>query len=208
MKLYLYEHLQKDVITMNARVIAIKEKAPENEPPCMVVTTADGKDHEYAHVISTIPIPVLRTIDLTGSNLDIVQSNALRQLQYGPSIKVGILFKETWWTTGKNKRGELFNIVGGQSYTDLPIRTIVYPSYGVDTDTPSKTLIASYCWTDDASRMGSLINTGEKTYEAQLEKLVLNNLAEVHEVTYEYLKELCVEVFAWDWNHDPLTMGK
>jgi monoamine oxidase len=146
-------------------------------------------------------------VDLTGSKLDIVQSNALRQLQYGPSIKIGMLFTETWWTTGVDKDGEAFNIVGGQSYTDLPIRTVVYPSYGAYTDEASKTLIASYCWTNDAERLGSLIGTGKANFDDQLEFLVLNNLAAVHNVTYEYLKGKLVKVHSWDWSHSPYTMG-
>ena len=43
-------------------------------------------------------------------------------------------FNETWCTNGHDRDGNLFNIVGGQSFTDLPIRTVVYPSYGVSFD--------------------------------------------------------------------------
>ena len=43
-------------------------------------------------------------------------------------------FNGTWCTNGYDRDGNLFNIVGGQSFTDLPIRTVVYPSYGVSFD--------------------------------------------------------------------------
>ena len=92
---------------------------------------AAGQQYTYSHVISMIPMPNFRAIDLTGSKLDVVQANALCESDYGPSIKVGIQFNETWWTTGYNRNGNNFNIVGGQSFSDLPIRTVVYPSYGV-----------------------------------------------------------------------------
>ena len=48
-----------------------------------------------------------------------------------------------------DRDGNDFNIVGGQSFTDLPIRTGFYPSYGVYSATPSMTLVASYRWTYD-----------------------------------------------------------
>nr|QAA96039.1 L-amino acid oxidase 4 [synthetic construct] len=195
-----------NAFVMNASVTAIGLENPNKEDSPMVVV-AGGQKRKYSHVISTLPLPVLRTVDLKNSKLDIVQSNALRKLQYGPSIKIGILFKEPWWTTGQDKNGEKFDLVGGQSYTDLPIRTVVYPSYGVNTNAPSNTLIASYCWTNDAERMGSLIGTGKKTYEEQLEHLVLSNLAAVHNTDYQYLKDRLVDVHSWDWNHNPLTMG-
>jgi monoamine oxidase len=130
-----------------------------------------------------------------------MQKNALRKLQYGPSIKVGVRFQSAWWT-------DRFGIVGGQSFTDLPIRTIVYPSYGVDSGTPSTVLIASYCWTNDAERLGALISTGKTEYIEQLKELVLRNLAEVHNVTYSFLLSEYSGIHAWDWNYDPLTMGK
>jgi len=204
---FLREKEGKDVFVMNAPVTSIGLEEPDNENSPMVVV-AGGETKKYSHVICTLPLPVLRTIDLTDSELDILQSNALRKLQYGPSIKVGILFTEPWWTTGKDKKGEEFNIVGGQSYTDLPIRTVVYPSYGVNSETPSNTLIASYCWTNDAERLGSLIGTGKKNYEEQLEHLVLSNLAAIHNTTYKYLKERLVDIHSWDWNHNPSTMGE
>jgi len=203
---YLQDKVGKDVVVLNATVTAIGLET--DSPDSGMIVTAAGKDHKYSHVISTIPLPVLRTVDLSRSKLDILQENALRQLQYGPSIKVGVLFNETWWTNGQDKDGKPFNIVGGQSYTDLPVRTVVYPSYGAYTSDVSKTLIASYCWTDDAERMGSLIGTGEAKYEEQLEHLILSNLAAVHNVEYSYLKSRIVDIHSWDWNHNPLTMGK
>ncbi|KAJ3510580.1 hypothetical protein NLJ89_g4592 [Agrocybe chaxingu] len=194
-------------IVTKTHVTAIGQRDPNDPHSPMVISAQGREDREYSHVISTLPLPVLRTVDLKDASLDILQSNALRQLQYGPSIKIGILFKEPWWTTGQDKDGLKFNIIGGQSYTDLPIRTVVYPSHGAGTDAPSNTLIASYCWTNDAERLGSLINTGKDTYEKQLKALVLSNLAEVHNVAVEYLEKIFVDIHAWDWNHDPLTMG-
>ena len=195
------------VIKLNAPVTSIGLTDPNSEDSTMTVWTA-GEKHTYSHVISTLPMPNLRTIDLSGSKLDVVQSNALRESDYGPSLKIGIRFTEAWWTHGEDRDGNKFNIVGGQSFTDLPIRTVVYPSYGVNSSTPSTTLIASYCWTYDSERLGSLIGTGQQEYEDQLKALVLADLAAVHNVDVDYLSSRYIENFSWDWNHNPLTAGK
>ncbi|KAI6161803.1 hypothetical protein EDD17DRAFT_1822711 [Pisolithus thermaeus] len=163
------------------------------------VSLHNNSSRIYSHVISTLPLPVLRTIDTKDAGMTLPQKNALRQLQYGPSVKIAIRFKEPWWTTR-------LHIVGGQSFTDLPIRTIVYPSYGVNSDTPSTVLIASYCWTTDAERLGSLAVPGQN---AVLKELVLRNLAEAHGngITYEFLKDQFLDMHVKDWSHDALTMG-
>ena len=195
------------IITLNAPVSSIALTNPDYENSTMTVTAA-GQRYIYSHVISTIPMPNLRTIDLTGSKLDVVQANALRESGYGPSIKIGVRFNETWWTTGCDRNGNTFNIVGGQSFTDLPIRTVVYPSYGVYTVRPSTTLIASYCWTYDAERLGALIGSDQQQDEDQLKALVLADLAAIHNVDVSYLASRFLEMYSWDWNHNPLTGSK
>ncbi|KAG1811842.1 flavin-containing amine oxidoreductase-domain containing protein [Suillus subaureus] len=175
---YITANGNNDLIKFNKSVTSISQGGEDT----MEVSVRGGPSRTYSHVISTIPLPCLRTIDLSGAGLNVMQKNALRKLQYGPSIKVGVRFQSAWWT-------DRFGIVGGQSFTDLPIRTIVYPSYGVDSASPSTVLIASYCWTNDAERLGALIGT------------------EVHNITYSFLSDQYLDIYAWDWNYDPLTMG-
>ena len=47
------------------------------------------------------------------------------------------------------------------------------------------------------------------TMESELIDLVFRDLAAVHGVTVEWLQQFYTpgECFAWDWLHDPLTMG-
>ena len=90
------------------------------------------------------------------------------------------------------------------------IRSSVYPSYPKDA-TPgeiSKALIVSYAWTQDAERLGALMN-GDGTAQPELVDIVFRDLAAVHGVTVEWLEQFYTpgNYFAWDWNHDPLTMG-
>ena len=86
----------------------------------------------------------------------------------------------------------------------------VYPSYpkSATPEKMSKALIVSYCWTQDAERLGALMN-GDGTGKPELIDLAFRDLAAVHGVTVEWLQQFYTpgEYFAWDWLHDPLTMG-
>lgn len=70
----------------------------------------------------------------------------------------------------------------------------------------SKALIVSYCWTQDAERLGALINP-DNTTQPEVLPLVFRDLAAVHGVDVEWIEEQYEAHFAWDWLHDPLTMG-
>ena len=188
-----------DAITFNSRVTKIALSKRRG-----VEVVASGKTYHYPFVVSTIPLPVLRTIDLTQAKFDPMQSNALRELNYGPSIKVGMQFQTAWWTDGKDKNGQKLDIIGAQSFTDRPLRTVVYPSFGDAEHGKTTTLIASYCWTEDASRLGALIDN-DKNF---LVDLVLRELAEIHNVDLDYLTRQLMGTHAWSWSHDPYTMGK
>lgn len=79
----------------------------------------------YSAVISTVTLPCLAMMDLSGcaiAGTNYPQWSAIRELQYGPSIKIGVQFTSPWWedpTIVPNGK-----IVGGQSFTDLPLRTM------------------------------------------------------------------------------------
>ena len=96
------------------------------------------------------------------------------------------------------------------SKRDLLWNYSVYPSYPQDAQPQnmSKVLIVSYTWTQDAERMGALINS-DGTARPELIELIFRDLAAVHGVTVEWLKSFYTDgdYFAWDWLHNPLTMG-
>jgi len=66
----------------------------------------------------------------------------------------------------------------------------------------------SYCWTQDAERIGALVNR-DGTAKPELITMVFRDLAAVHGVTVEWLHQFYTDgdYFAWDWARDPLTMG-
>ena len=58
--------------------------------------SANGVKREYAHVISTLPLGALQVVDMTGLNLEYARRNAIRKLNYDPSMKIAIKFKTRW----------------------------------------------------------------------------------------------------------------
>ncbi|KIJ43551.1 hypothetical protein M422DRAFT_253129 [Sphaerobolus stellatus SS14] len=206
------EKIGPAAIILGATVTSIAPADPSNDDSLMNVTytAQDGSIYtrQYAHVISTIPLPSLRIMDISQCGLTPMQSTALRMLQYGPSIKIGIRFTSDWWKTGDNELGQKLDIVGGQSSTDLPVRTVVYPSYGHVGQEPSHVLIASYCWTSDAARIAALFKKdANPPYDPRLETVVLSNLATLHNVSLKFLRSQFIEMYPWDWNLDAHTGG-
>ena len=110
----------QDATLFNSPVTAISID-PQSEAMKISINDVPSKQ-EYSAVISTVPLPRLSLMDLTGVNINsnYAQWSAIRELRYGPAIKIGIRFKSPWWS---EKSAELpMPIHGGQSYTDLPIR--------------------------------------------------------------------------------------
>jgi monoamine oxidase len=195
-----------DVIKLNSKVtsIALREDVPQEDVPYVEVVTNNTEHHKFSHVISTLPLPALRILDLSRAGLTPMQSNAMRHLTYDSSIKIGLQFETAWWTTAIDLNGTPLNIIGGQTYTDTPLRTVVYPSFGDVQAGKTTTLIASYCWTDDAQRLGGMIGKDDET----LKELALRELAKIHNLDVVFLRRQLLGYMAWNWTQDPYTMGK
>lgn len=104
---------------------------------------------EYGVVFNTTTMGCLERMDISGLNLDTDVLTRIRALSYYRATKVAIKFYKPWWIPlGITK--------GGVSSSDLPISNVVYPSWNNDPDTRT-VLMVSYCWAQDATRMGSLI---------------------------------------------------
>ncbi|TDZ99586.1 putative bifunctional amine oxidase [Colletotrichum sidae] len=167
-------------------------------------------EYEYAHVISTVPLGALQVINTTELDLNYFQNTAIRTLNYDPSTKIGFKFKTRWWehlATGP--------FVGGQSFTDLPIRRCVYPSYGPDIAGAPGTMIASYVWGQDASRLGSYLNphnpTSQAPYQPEnvdvLVNATLHDLAVLNGVSFDFLHGQLEGYHAYDWYGSAYSNG-
>ena len=191
-----------------------------NEPQdgrSVSVTVRGQAPRSYHAVFNSAPLGSMQRMDLRGLNLNWGTKQAIRSLGYGASCKIAIRFKSLWWI---NKLGIS---QGGVGKTDLPIRVCVYPSYNLEeADKPGKrgkpgVLLCSYTWSQEAQRIGSLINSKDPEAPKELKDLLIDNLAKLHEGikpdewNYEKLHELISsewqEYHAYDWYSDPGTTG-
>lgn len=114
-------------------------------------------------VILTVPFPVLRHVEVLPA-FSRGKQRAIRQLHYDASAKILLQFRERFWETNDG-------IVGGGSFTDLPIRVTYYPDHGAETG--RGVVLASYTWSEDAQRWGSL-SASDRISQA------LENLSRIH----------------------------
>lgn len=177
--------------------------------------TVGGQTKSYNAVFNSVPLGCMRRMDLRKLPLTYGTKQALRSLNYGSSTKVAMRFNNMWW------RDQPFNIKGGLAKTDLPLRVCVYPSYNLDDPiSGGGVLLCSYCWSQDADRMGALIdNDGSDTEKLEkLKELLIHNLTLLHCKTgldYDHVRELIVgkdgknlqEMHAFDWTRNELSTG-
>ena len=69
------------------------------------------------------------------------------------------------------------------------------------------TIIVSYTWSQDATRMGSLVQGYNTPEEKLLVDLIIGDLAVMHGLDKEYLSNLVVDHHAHDWSHEPNSGG-
>jgi Flavin containing amine oxidoreductase len=191
MTAYIEKNAGRNALQRNKTVIGIN--AP-NGNVIEVSVRGEATACPFQHVISTVSLACLRKFKLDDGLLNYHQRQALRQLQCDAAVKIGIKFKSAWWK-------ERFDIAGDHSYTDRNVRIVGYPWC------PSSTvLIASYVNTRDATQLGGFIGAGKD--DEQLKKLVLEDLAAIHDVPFDYLQSEYVAHFAFDWHQNPLSRGK
>ncbi|KAN0070833.1 hypothetical protein V8E54_010998 [Elaphomyces granulatus] len=156
----------------------------------------------YDTVFCTPTLGCMQKMDLRNAQLNWGQKSAIRGLTYGPATKVAIKFSRPWWITDCGITS------AGIGSTDELIRTCVYPSYNLhDGDQNPTVLLCSYCWTQDALRLGSLIRPDSPNDEDELKEALLQGLARLHDISYDVIKPLYVTHHAWNWYQDPNTMG-
>lgn len=185
--------IPKDKVTMGATVFRVEEK---DDRSVIHYRFSDGKlihTAEFDRVIITLPFPVLRFID-TPRDWSAEKYEAIRMLKMTNAVKVALGFKTRFWEkTGPHSQ----HMKGGQSNTDFPVRSVVYPSFGIG-EPGSAYILASYCWENDADKFSHL--SQEQMFEA-----CLRHVVELHgEVAREeYLGSGASIV----WNKAPLSGG-
>lgn len=143
-----------------------KMKAIDQTPDSVVVhfhTPGGGWSASGDYAIVTAPFPVLRHVEAL-KPFSRGKQRAIRQLHYDASAKIVMQFRRRFWE-------EDDGIFGGGTMTDLPVRAVFYPDHGRETG--RGVLLASYTWSEDAQRWGSL-SDADRISEA------LEDLAQIH----------------------------
>lgn len=174
----------KDDIRFGAKMIAM-DQSPDDVT--VHYETKAGRFSETGdYAISTIPFPVLRHVEIL-KPFSRAKNRAIRQLHYDASAKILFQCKRRFWE-------EDDGIFGGGTITDLPIRNLYYPDHGRETG--RGVILASYTWSEDAQRWGSL-KPDDRIVQA------LDDVAEIHpQITKEF------EVgTSWMWHDDEFAGG-
>lgn len=149
--------------------------------------TSAGKFNMKADaMICTIPFSVLRHVEVM-KPFTRAKQKAIRQLHYDASTKVFLQCKRRFWEQDDS-------IFGGGTVTDLAIRNCYYPEHGRETG--RGVILASYTWSEDAERWGSL-SPRDRIEQA------IENVAVIHPQVNE-----AFEVGAsYVWHDDPYAGG-
>jgi monoamine oxidase len=169
-----------------------------------VDVAGESNPRSYSQVICTMPLGCLSTVDVSTCELLYSQRMAIRMLHYDASTKVALKFQKRWWEDPDvMDKGA---ISGGQSSSDFPIRTCVYPSYGIGVPGAPGVLLASYTWAQDALRVGSLAQGKDTPADLHLRDITLDNVARLHGVSKEKMGPV-VDHFAHSWYNDEHSRG-
>jgi monoamine oxidase len=112
---------------------------------------------------------------------------AIRQLHHDASAKVFLQFRRRFCEEDEG-------IEGGGSVTDLAVRNVYYPEHGKETG--RGVLLASYTWSEDAQRWGSL-PPEERLVQA------LENVAQIHPQAPAEFEAGA----SWMWHDDEFACG-
>jgi monoamine oxidase len=171
-------------IRFGARLVAIDQS---DSAVTVHYQTAGGRATETAdYAILTVPFPVLRHVEAL-KPFSRAKQRAIRQLHYDASAKILFQCRRRFWE-------EDDGIFGGGTVTDLPIRAVWYPDHGRETG--RGVLLASYTWSEDAQRWGSLA-PADRIAQA------LENLTVIHP---QAAREFEVGA-SYMWHDDPFAGG-
>jgi monoamine oxidase len=176
----------------------------------------------FDYVICAIPFSTLRTVEIKPLFSDL-KMQAIREVEYIASQKTIMLCNRRFWEEG----GPDQQIIGGGSYTDLPISTIWYPSDHASRcsiqnncimhsfpysklnleqgnqnspDSEPGVLLASYNYNLDTVRLSNL------TEELRF-KEIKKEVEEVHGLPRGYLDNIVVDFKTMNWNSNLWTRG-
>lgn len=187
------KRIPSEKVTMGAKVFRLDEQQGKARVHFKCGDGSLSQVEEFDRVIVTLPFSVLRFIE-TPEGWGAPKYESIRMLKMTNAVKVALGFKSRFWEVeGPNSKG----MKGGQSNTDLAVRSIVYPSFGIGEPGPAY-LLGSYCWERDADKFSHLS-------QQQIIDACLRDVARIHgDVVYE---EFIGHGASVVWNKEELTGG-
>jgi monoamine oxidase len=171
-------------IRFGTRIVALEQDADGVSIHYRTAARRHSERGEFA--IVTLPFTVLRHIEATPP-FSRPKQRALRQLKYDASAKILLQCRRRFWELDDG-------IIGGASVTDLPIRNVYYPEQGRETG--RGVILASYTWSEDAQRWGSLA-PADRIAEA------VEQLAQIH----PQIRDAFEGGTSWMWHDDEFAGG-
>ncbi|KAI0075063.1 hypothetical protein K474DRAFT_1647054 [Panus rudis PR-1116 ss-1] len=130
-------------ITLGARVVGF-EYTSSSKVKILAFDHVRDLSEEFDKLLLAIPPASLKVMNRR-PQFSLPKEVAIRSIHFQALYKIGLRFKTRFW---EKQQGVLPPSRGGQSTTDLPIRWIVYPSYGIGDSGPGVLLL--YAWMTDA----------------------------------------------------------
>jgi monoamine oxidase len=174
----------KQRIQYGAKVVAL-DQSPE-EVMIHYQTLAGRFTISGDYALITIPFAVMRHIEIL-KPFSKAKQRAIRQLHYDASAKIFFQCRRRFWE-------EDDGIFGGGSVTDLAVRNVYYPEHGRETG--RGVILASYTWSEDAQRWGSL-SPKDRLSQA------LENVAQIH----PQVSQAFEGGESWMWHDDEFAGG-
>lgn len=191
---------------MGTAIDGIYEYSEKNKIVLKYIEGETKKENleEFDYVICAIPFQSLRRID-TKPNFTVKKMQAINEMNYETSQKIYLYMKERFWEMGnKSKR-----IIGGMTFTDLPLTNICYPSdhaeaiydkygkrYNLKNGTSPRepgVLLASYSWGKEAMGLGN------ENHEIQIKDLI-RYIEKIHELPNHYVDENLIDYKSLIWS--------
>lgn len=156
----------------------------------------------FDYVLCAIPFSTLRNVEIKPSFQN-QKMQAILELNYIDAQKTLFLCNKRFW----ERNTDYGNIIGGISFTDLPIQSIIYPgdhnvcllNNTCSSEEPG-VLVASYNLAQNSVRVGGLKDN-------QRFELIKNNVEEVHGLPRGFLNSIVESHRTVHWNNEPLYLG-
>ena len=199
------EQLGKIEIKMGFPVSGIYNSDSEDKAILKYTDYRNNKEtsEEFDYVICAIPFSSLRRMEIKPL-FTTTKMQAINEMNYEIAHKIYLYLKERFWETGSPSK----RIVGGCSFTDLPLSSIYYPSDHAkpmidkfkkwalkpgSSPEDAGVLLATYSWCRNALRLGN------ENPELQISD-VIKYIEKIYDLPPHYIDENLIDYKSLIWS--------